>query len=287
MRVGLIGLGAMGANMARNLAQAGMLECVWNRNQARSSAFAEENMIPVAGTPAKLASRVDLVITCVCRDADLLEVIEQILPGLRVTTVVVDTSTVSSGTARDAADRLMEQGVDFLDAPVSGGVEGAKKGKLAMMVGGKKTVLQKARPALEKIASHIVHMGSVGAGQETKAVNQIIAAGINEAVTEALAFGESAGLPMDKLIDVISGGAAGNWFLRHRGPSMTKGRFAPGFKLELHYKDLQICTSMANRFGLKLPLVEAVMGQYKSLIFNGFGEEDISALYRLKRPGQK
>lgn len=287
MKAGLIGLGAMGASMAHNLARAGMLEGVWNRSLERSNAFTRETGTPVANSPEQLASRVDLLITCVSRDADLLEVIEKSLPGLRANTIVVDTSTVSSETAREIADQLMQRNVDFLDAPVSGGVEGAQGGTLAMMVGGKEAVLEKARPTLEKIAARIVHMGPVGAGQETKAVNQIMAAGINEAVTEALAFGESAGLPMDKLVEIISGGAAGNWFLRHRGHSMTKGRFAPGFKLELHHKDLQICTSMAAKLGLELPLVETVKTQYQSLMANGFGEEDISALYRLKRPHSK
>ena len=135
--------------------------------------------------------------------------------------IVVDLSTVSSETAKNAAAMLLNKEVDFLDAPVSGGVEGAKNGTLAMMVGGSTKALEKVRPVIEVIAKRIIHMGETGSGQATKAVNQIMCAGINQAVTEALAFGQALGLEMEKVIDVISGGAAGNWFLDHRGSTMT------------------------------------------------------------------
>ncbi len=144
---------------------------------------------------------------------------------------------------------LAEKQVAFLDAPVSGGVEGAKNGTLAMMVGGDADALEKARPVLEAMTGRIMHMGATGSGQATKAVNQIMCAGINQAVTEALAFAQAQGLAMDKVIDVISGGASGNWFLQHRGSTMTQGTFAPGFKLALHHKDLKICQSMAKQTG--------------------------------------
>jgi 3-hydroxyisobutyrate dehydrogenase len=126
-------------------------------------------------------------------------------------------------------------------------------------------------------------MGPTGAGQNTKAVNQIMAAGINQAVTEALAFGQAQGLPMDKVIDVIAGGAAGNWFLQHRGPTMTRGTFAPGFKLALHHKDLKICQIMARQIGASSTLIDMTLADYEQLMAAGFGDEDISALYRLKK----
>ena len=168
-----------------------------------------------------------------------------VIPG----TLVVDMSTVSSKTAQKAAAILAKKQVAFLDAPVSGGVEGAKNGTLAMMVGGDLEALEKARPVLEALAARIIYMGATGSGQATKAVNQIMGAGINQAVTEALAFAQAQGLALDKVIDVISGGASGNWFLQHRGSTMTQGTFAPGFKLSLHHKDLKFCQRMAAQTG--------------------------------------
>ena len=152
-----------------------------------------------------------------------------------------------------------------------------------MMVGGTSDILERARPVLATMTARITHMGEVGAGQATKAVNQIMCAGINQAVTEALAFAQAQGLPMAKVIDVTSAGAAGNWFLDKRGLTMTNGTFAPGFKLALHHKDLLICQAMAAKFGLELPVSAMTIADYAKLIAQGYGDEDISALFRLKR----
>ncbi|WP_026611837.1 NAD(P)-dependent oxidoreductase [Methylocaldum szegediense] len=284
MRAGFIGLGAMGTHMARNVARGHFLSSVWNRTEASAITLSQELGVQCAASPALLAAHVDVILICVSADADVLEVIHALLPGLRPQSIVVDMSTVSSDTAREAARLVENKGADFLDAPVTGGVEGAKNGTLAIMVGGKLTTLEKALPILETMGSRIVHMGEVGAGQAAKAVNQIMAAGINEAVTEALAFGETLGLDMRKVIDVVSSGAAGNWFLEKRGPTMTQGIFKPGFKLALHQKDLKICKGMADKLGIKLPVTEMAMNDYAKLIAEGHGDEDISALYRLKRP---
>jgi len=284
MRAGFIGLGAMGAHMARNVAKAGLLDAVWNRTVAKGQEMAHELKVDCPGSPAELASRVDIVLICVSAEADVISVVEALLPGLRPGSIVIDHSTVASDTARNAAERVRSKGADFLDAPVSGGVEGAKNGTLAMMVGGAEEILEKARPVLEAMAARIVLMGGVGAGQATKAVNQIMAAGINQAVTEALAFGAAQGLDMDKVIEVVAGGAAGNWFLDKRGPTMIRGIFHPGFKLALHHKDLRICKSMAEQLGLPLPLTEMTLNDYARLMQESHGDEDISALYRLKRP---
>lgn len=151
------------------------------------------------------------------------------------------------------------------------------------MVGGDKKTLDIALPVLEAIGSRIVYMGKTGSGQGTKAVNQIMAAGINQAVTEALAFGQAQGLSMQSVIDVISGGAAGNWFLQNRGATMTKETFVPGFKVGLHHKDLEICIKMAQQSNAKIPLTEQTLVDYEKLIDQGYEDEDISALYRLKR----
>jgi 3-hydroxyisobutyrate dehydrogenase len=179
--------------------------------------------------------------------------------------------------------QLKQQDVDFLDAPVTGGVEGAKKGTLAMMVGGDAAVLERVRPVLQSFTARIEHMGSHGKGQAAKAVNQLMAAGINQAVTQALAFAERLQLPLEKTIEVIAGGAAGNWFLEHRGVSMTQGRFAPGFRVALHHKDLQICQQMASKMGIELPIADTTGDDYQQLRDMGYGDEDISALYRLKK----
>jgi len=282
MRTGVIGLGGMGAPMARNLQRAGLLETVWNRTRATAEALAAELGVPAAFDPAELAGRCELVILSVSADADVLEMVDAILTGLKPGSVVIDTSTVSRETARAAAENVAAGGGAFLDAPVSGGVEGACQGTLAMMVGGDAAVLERVRPVLQAVASRITHMGPAGAGQATKAVNQIMAAGINQAVTEALAFARAHDLPMDRVIEVVGSGAAGNWFLTHRGPSMVEGKFEPGFRVALHHKDLEICRQMAEQFGVTLPVVEMTLVHYRRLMQAGLGDEDISALFREK-----
>jgi 3-hydroxyisobutyrate dehydrogenase len=275
----------MGARMATRLAGAGQLVGVWNRTVRRATELAPTLGVEVAASPADLAGGCDLLLTCVSRDPDLAEVIEAAGPGLAPGAVVVDTSTVGAGTARSLAAALAARGVAFLDAPVSGGVEGAASGTLVMMVGGDAGALERVRPALATLAARVVHMGPSGSGQATKAVNQVMAAGINQAVTEALAFGEAMGLPMAQVVEVISGGASGNWFLAHRGARMLRGEYPPGFKVALHRKDLEICRAMAEAAGgPALPLVARTIEDYVRLMDEGFGEEDISALYRLKRP---
>lgn len=283
MKTGMIGLGAMGIGMARNLAKAGYLTGVYNRTTNTAQNLADELKVTVFTHPEELAANVDVVLLCVSADSDVLEVVEKLLKTIKPGTIVVDMSTVSSATAQQAAALLAEKQAAFLDAPVSGGAEGAKNGTLAMMVGGDAATLEKVRSVLEAMTARIMHIGASGAGQATKAVNQIMGAGINQAVTEALAFAEKQGLPLDKVIEVISGGASGNWFLQHRGTTMTQGRFAPGFKLALHHKDLLICQQMAQQVGASSTLVDKTLADYEQLMAQGYGDEDISALYRLKR----
>ena len=283
MKVGVIGLGAMGSGMAANLSRAGVLDCVYNRTRQRADCFCQAHRVDVADSIETLAARSDVIIICVSRDEDVLEVVAQIARCIRPDAVVIDTSTVSHATAKQVAQNLAERGAHFLDAPVSGGVEGAKKGALAMMVGGSADVLERVRPVLDHISHTIVHMGGVGAGQTTKAVNQIMAAGINQAVTEALAFAEAEQLPTDKVLEVVGSGAAGNWFLDHRGASMVAGDFTPGFKLGLHHKDLKICKTMVAEHGVQLPMIEMSLILYQRLIDEGFSNDDISTLYRYKR----
>ncbi len=283
MQAGFIGLGAMGANMARNVAKAGLLKAVWNRTGIVAETLSQELQVNHAATPSELANQVDVVLTCVSTDDDLLAVIEAMLPGLNSNSIVIDHSTVSAETARKVAAIVKGSGAEFLDAPVSGGVEGAKNGTLAIMVGGPIESLNQAKAVLEAMSGRIVHMGDVGAGQATKAINQIMCAGINQAVTEALAFGATQGVNLEKAIDIIRQGAAGNWFLDKRGLTMVNGVFTPGFKLALHQKDLKICLEMAEKLGVNLPITQITSREYAQLIQQGYGDEDISALYRLKR----
>ena len=279
-----VGLGAMGAPMASHWALRGYLKAVWNRTPERSEAFAQEHKVMALQHLQDLPSKAKILALCVSRDDDVLMVIETLFKGLTSDHLVIDFSTISPDTSKLAARMVRGSGADFLDAPVTGGVEGATHGTLAIMVGGRLGSLEKIRPLLETIAAKIIHMGDVGMGQSAKAVNQVLCAGINEAVTEALAFGDHLGLDMEKVIEAIKGGAAGNWFLDKRGKSMIEGRFSPGFKLGLHLKDLEIVAAMAQDLGITLPLTETTREHYVQLLQQGYGDDDISALYRLKRP---
>ncbi len=275
----------MGSGMALNLHKAGRLHGVWNRTRSKAERVAGQTGVILFESPAGLASECELVILCVSRDVDVLEMVEQVAPTATAGTIVVDTSTVSSATAQRAAGILAGKNVAFLDCPVSGGVEGARNGTLAMMVGGDTEVLARAEDTLRSIAATITLIGPTGSGQACKAVNQIMCAGVNQAVTEALAFGEAMGLDMDKVVDVVAKGAAGNWFLDHRGKTMLVDDNDTGFKLNLHHKDLTICKAMLEGLdSVSLPLVDTTLRQYEQLMEQGYGDEDISALYRLKRP---
>ncbi|MCA1799392.1 MAG: NAD(P)-dependent oxidoreductase [Xanthomonadaceae bacterium] len=282
LRVGFIGLGAMGAPMARNLAKAGLLAAVYNRSSAKADALASEFDVPAVPTASELAGQCDIVVLCVSADADVLEMVDALAPALKAGSIVIDCSTVAAATAREAAARLKPANVSFLDAPVSGGTEGAVNGTLSIMVGGNEATLERARPVLEAMGKRIVHIGGHGAGQATKAVNQIAVAGVNQAVSEALAFADAHGLDLGRVIDAVGGGAAQSWFLTNRGPNMQKMTFPLGFRVKLHQKDLGICRAMAADHGVQLPVVEMTMVHYDRLIEAGHGDEDVSALYRLK-----
>ncbi len=279
----VIGLGAMGAGIAANLHRSGQLAAAWNRTQARAERAAGHHGFRVTPHLEAAMQDAELVITSVSADEDLLEMTHRIAPLLQPGKVVVDTSTVSIETAREAHRIYAAAGVEFLDGPVSGGKEGAEQGTLVMMVGGEASVLQRVMPALEAISRKVIHMGPIGSGQASKAVNQIMAAGINQAVTEALAFGLHQSLDMQRVIEVTSSGAAGNWFLDHRGRSMCEERFDPGFRLSLHHKDLRICQQVLAKEGLQLPMLELTLADYDRLIEAGYGDEDISTLMRLKK----
>jgi len=281
LRCGFIGLGAMGAPMAAHLQSRGLLSALGNRTPAKTGALAQALGARAAATTADFGD-CDAVMLCVSADVDVLENVAALSRALAPGALVVDHSTVSADTARRAHALLGEKGIGFLDAPVSGGVEGAKNGKLSIMVGGDAADLEKARPALDAYALRITHMGAPGAGQATKAVNQVLVAGIAQAVCEGLALGAKLGLDPDKLVPTLAAGAAGNWFLDKRGATMLAGQFASGFKSELLHKDLAIVREMAKNAGVRRTVIEQSLADYAELMARGHGGEDISALIRLK-----
>ncbi len=283
MKTGVIGLGAMGAGMANNFHKAGILHAVWNRTLSKAETLAEQSGALLCESPQQLAAECELIIICVSRDEDVLEMVEKVASTVREDSIIVDTSTVSSATAESAAATFKARGAHFLDCPVSGGSEGAVNGTLAMMVGGDAEVLERARSSLDAITKSIVHIGPSGSGQACKAVNQIICAGLYETVAEALAFGRAAGLDMEKVVEVVSGGAASNWVLDNRSSFMLNNNYPPGFKVHLHLKDLNICKQMAAELGVKdMRITEQTMADYQVLIDQGFAEEDVSSVFRLK-----
>lgn len=282
-KTGFVGLGAMGYPLALNLHKVGLLAAVYNRTHAKAETLAKETGCRAAQDIAELAQHCGAVVMCVTADQDVLQIVDVLAATLKPESLVIDCSTVSAATAREAAARLAKRKIDFLDCPVSGGTEGAKHGTLAMMCGGDAHAFQRAQPILNALGKRIVLMGPVGAGQATKAVNQIAVAGIAQAVTEALAFAEAEGLALDKVLDVVGSGAAGSWFMTHRGPTMREGRYPLGFRVSLHDKDLGIVQQMAAARGVQLPVVEMTRVHYRRLMQAGHGDEDISALFRLKR----
>ena len=283
MKVGMIGLGVMGSAMAMHLAQAGLLGAVWNRTRHRGEALANELGVELADDLSALSATTDVVMTCVSADEDLQAVIAELTPALREGQVVIDTSTVGVATVEAIAAALAKRNVRFIDAPVTGGAEGAQAGTLQVMAGGDAAALEAVRPALEAFADTVTHFGEVGAGQRAKAVNQVLAAGMVQAMTEALAFADASGLDTEALLPVLTHGAMGSRLLERRGARVLAQDFAPGFRMALHHKDLQLCRTLLQSMDVNLPLVEMTVKHYERLMAQGHGDDDMSALYRLKR----
>jgi 3-hydroxyisobutyrate dehydrogenase len=272
----------MGVGMARNLHKRNLLAASWNRTQSKARMLAQETGCKAVESIAELPPLCNVIVLCVSADTDVLAVVDAMLPTIVPDTIVIDCSTVSADTARTAAHRLAENGAHFLDAPVSGGTEGARDGTLAVMVGGNPAAFERALPVLETIGKTITHFGASGSGQAAKATNQIMCAGIIQAVAEAMAFAKSEDLPLDRLIDTLGKGAGASWYFVHRAPNIVRDTFPPGFRVRLHEKDLKICRAMAARHGVQLPLIEMTLVHYRRLIEQGHGDEDISVLFRLK-----
>ena len=282
MQTGFVGLGAMGAHMARNLHKAGLLTGVWNRTTEKAQALAAELRVIAFANLAELAGNCEAVVICVSADDDLRAVVAGLDSGLSPNMIVMDCSTVGKDTVRDIYAQLGALGVGFLDCPVSGGVEGARLGSLAIMCGGDEEVFHRAQPILEKLGKAVAYMGGSGSGQATKATNQIMCAGIIQAVGEAMAFAHEEGIDLKKVIEVLGKGAGSSWYFVNRAPFMANNSFPAGFRVRLHDKDLRICRRMAAKHGGVLPVVESTIDQYEKLMAQGFGDEDISSIYRLK-----
>lgn len=285
MRVGFVGLGTMGAPMARNLLAAGHGLTVHNRTREREEPLAAAGAARAAD-PAAAASGAEAVVLVLSDTPD----VEQVLFGPRgvaagavAGTVVVDHSTISPDATRDFARRLDADGIAFVDAPVSGGSEGAEAGTLSVMCGGRPEDVDRVRPLLDAVGSTVTHVGPGGAGQATKAVNQVIVGGIYQAVAEGMALGRAGGLDMDRVLEAISGGACRSWVLEHRARNMLEDRYPLGFRLALHLKDLRIALEAAGAAGVRLPLASMLAEVEAALVSEGHGDEDVSAIARALR----
>jgi 3-hydroxyisobutyrate dehydrogenase len=285
MRVAVIGLGTMGAPMARHLLSAGHEVTVHNRTRAREEPL-EALGARRADSPAAAATGAEAVLTCVSDTPDLEHIVmgpDGVASGLAPGGVVVDCSTVSPTAVAEMAVRLRERGIGMVDAPVSGGSEGAERGTLTIFCGGADADVAKARPVLEAFSSRITHLGPSGSGQVAKAVNQVMIAGTYASVGEGIALAEAAGLPLPELVEALSAGAAASWVLQNRAENMITDSYPLGFKLALHRKDLGIALDEAGRAGLPLDVAKLVAAQEDGLMAEGHGDEDVSALARLPK----
>ena len=280
MRIGFIGLGTMGAPMARNLLEAGFEVGVHNRTRAKEEPLADAGASRAA-SPADAASGAEVVVTIVSDTPDVEAVLfgdGGVAEAISDDAVVVDMSTISPDATRSFAERIR-----LVDAPVSGGSEGAEQGTLTIMVGGDAGDVERVRPVLEAMGSKITHVGPSGAGQAAKAVNQVIIAGVFQAVAEGMALGMASGLDMDKVLEAIGAGAARSWVLENRARNMLENRYPLGFRVSLHHKDLRIALEAARRAGVELPVTAMVAKVEQGLVADGFGDEDMSAIARALR----
>jgi 2-hydroxy-3-oxopropionate reductase len=281
--VGFVGLGIMGLPMAKNLVDAGYDVVGNNRSQEPVEELAEYGG-EGAEAAEEAARRSDVVITCLPDSEVVSEVMradDGIIAGVEEGTTVIDMSTISPTVTEELADELAQQGVDMLDAPISGGEEGAIEGTLSIMVGGDEGVLEEHRDLFEVMGGTTTHCGPNGAGQVTKACNQIVVANTMQAVSEALVFAEKAGADLEAVVDAISGGAAGCWTLDNRAPRMIRGNFEPGFFASYQYKDLRIATDAGEAFGSPMPITELTHEMYKSMEENGMGKDDNSGVMQV------
>jgi 3-hydroxyisobutyrate dehydrogenase len=275
----------MGGAMAANVARAGFAVTAWNRTPGRAAELADLG-VHLAPTASAAAAAADLIVTIVSDTPDVDAVLfgpDGVAAGAAPGSLVVDMSTISPSATREFAARLAVQGVAMLDAPVSGGSEGAKKGTLSIFVGGDPAQLERARPVLAAMGTTITHLGPIGSGQAAKAVNQVILAGGYLGVAEGIVLAIKAGLDVEALVAALSGGAAQSWVLANRSGRMLANDYPLGFKVALHRKDLGIALELARETGTALPVSAIAETLEAALIARGHGDEDVSAIARTIR----
>ena len=281
-KIGFIGLGIMGRGMSRNLLKAGFAVCVWNRTANRMDAIIEAGA--TAGkNPADVAAQSDIIITCVSDTPDVEAVIlgeNGVIYGAKPGALVVDMSTISPQATLKIAQKLNDKGVFMLDAPMSGGSEGAEKGTLTIMVGGNAAQVERAMPAFQAMGKTITHVGPQSAGQMVKLVNQILVVGNMLAVGEALLFAQAGGLDLQKTLDAVTAGAAGSWMLANRGPQVIKRDWRPGFMIDLQQKDVRLALQAADAMGVPLMGTSLIFNLYRTLQARGLGAEGNHALVK-------
>jgi 3-hydroxyisobutyrate dehydrogenase len=281
-RVGFVGLGTMGSFMAANLVKSGFPVTVWNRTPGRSDALVALGA-HTSSTPAELARNCDIVVACLTDSPQVEEVLfgpDGLAEGLARGSLFIDCSTLSPLKAQEFAERLGTQGVSMLDAPVSGGSEGAKNATLNIMVGGTEADLERASGVLTALGTSVNHLGPVGAGQWAKAINQVILCGTYLGVAEGVTLGLKAGLDVERVMSALKGGAAGSWVLENRSGRMIEDDYPLGFKISLHRKDLAIGLDLAQSVGAVLPVTAMAASFEDELIAEGHADDDNSALAR-------
>jgi 3-hydroxyisobutyrate dehydrogenase len=282
VNIGFIGLGIMGSGMAGNLVDKGFDVVVWNRTAQRMGPLVERGAV-AGSSPADVARQCDVVMICVSDTPDVQEVVagtDGLLEGLHRGSLIVDHSTISPSATVDLAGIVEAKGAHWLDAPVSGGSEGAVRGTLAVMVGGDAEQLERARPAMDTYASAIAHVGPAGSGQTAKLVNQILVVVTGLAVSEAMVFAQGADLDLHSTLAAVEGGAAGSWMLSNRGPQMIERDWRPGFTIDLQQKDLRLVLEAADQMGVPLPATALVFQLYRALQHQGLGGEGNHALVK-------
>jgi 2-hydroxy-3-oxopropionate reductase len=282
MQVGFIGLGIMGRGMARNLLKAGFEVIVWNRTPERMAPLVDAGA-RAGSHPAEVAAQSEIIVVCVSDTPDVRAVLlgeQGVIDGAEPNTLVIDCSTISPQATLSIAAELNAQGIHLLDAPISGGSEGAAQGTLSIMVGGEAEQVTRAMPVLEAMGQTITHVGGQGAGQTVKLVNQILVVGTMQAVSEALVFAQAGGLDLQKTLDAVTGGAAGSWMLSNRGPQVIDRDWRPGFTIDLQQKDLRLVLDEADALGVPLPTTAQVFQYYRTLQAQGLGAEGNHALVK-------
>ncbi len=281
-RIGFIGLGIMGQGMTRNLIAAGFSVTVWNRTAHKADDLVARGA-QRADSPADLAARSDVIITCVSDTPDVEAVLlgdQGVIHGVRTGSLVIDMSTISPGATRTIAAKLAEHGAAMLDAPVSGGSEGAAKGTLSIMVGGAEADYARAVPVFQAMGRTITHVGTIGAGQTVKLVNQILVVVNMLAVSEALIFAQAGGLDLAKTIAAVAGGAGGSWMLSNRGTQAIVRDWRPGFTIDLQQKDIRLVLEASRELGVPALATSLIDNLYRVLQAQGLGHEGNHALVK-------